>query len=244
MGKAKSVWQLTILYQDDDVVAVDKPAGLAAVSGRGETECVRSLLSGQLGVNLLPVHRLDKDTSGVMLWARNPSAQRHLSHQFQNNEVEKEYLALVAGRPQTDRGQIDAAIGAHPACPRRMAVVRHGGRPARTLWQVEQRFRDFTLLRVFPKTRKTHQIRVHLAHAGMPLAVDPLYNPPGGGIFLSSIKRGYRSKLNQPERPLIARLTLHAHRLHFKHPDGRQITVEAPLPRDFRAVVNQLRRVG
>jgi 23S rRNA-/tRNA-specific pseudouridylate synthase len=109
---------------------------------------------------------------------------------------------------------------------------------------VENRFRDFALLRLFPKTGKTHQIRVHLAHIGFPLAIDPIYHPHSGPIFLSHFKRDYRPNRDQQEWPLIARLTLHAHRLNFQHPDGRQIILESPMPKDLRATLNQLSRHG
>jgi RluA family pseudouridine synthase len=245
---------LEILYQDDDVVAVAKPAGVATIPGRGEppgTSVLERLAAqlklphvGTIDPRLRVVHRLDKDTSGVLLFAKLAAAQRHLSHQFQNNTVEKEYLALVVGRPSPTEGEIAAPIGPHPTDRKRMAILKHRGRPARTLWKLEESFRDFSLLRVFPKTGKTHQIRVHLAHVGMPLAIDPLYR--GGSapaaIFLSEFKRGYRAKRGEEERPLISRLTLHAHRLTIQSPAGLRMTIVAPLPRDFEALLNQLRR--
>jgi 23S rRNA pseudouridine955/2504/2580 synthase/23S rRNA pseudouridine1911/1915/1917 synthase len=244
---------LDVLAQTDDWVCVAKPAGLATIPGRGETDSVLERLAAQLGLpdsgaadpRLRVVHRLDKDTSGVLLFAKNADAQRHLSHQFQNNTVAKEYLALVVGTPPADDGEVDAALGHHPTDPKRMAVVKHGGRPARTAWKVEQRFRGFTLLRVFPKTGKTHQIRVHLKHAGLPLAVDSLYNPPPpgkpAGLFLSTFKRGYHLKPGREESPLIDRLTLHAEVLTFSAPNGNGVRTECPLPKDFRAAINQLR---
>jgi 23S rRNA pseudouridine1911/1915/1917 synthase len=232
---------LRILHDDSDIVAIDKPAGLAAIPGRGETESLLELLSAQLNHKLLVVHRLDKDTSGVMLFAKHTAAQRHLSHQFQNNTIEKQYVALVAGRPSEYEGEIDAPIGPHPTSPKRMAVLKHRGRPARTLWRIEQTFRGYTLLRIFPKTGKTHQIRVHLAHIGLPLAVDPLYNPSvAGAILLSQFKRDYRPKRGEAERPLIGRLTLHASQLSFEHPSGTRMTLAAELPKDFRAALNML----
>jgi 23S rRNA pseudouridine955/2504/2580 synthase/23S rRNA pseudouridine1911/1915/1917 synthase len=249
--------ELQVLFADANLVAVAKPAGLATIPGRGERDSVLERLAAQLNLphagtddpRVRVVHRLDKDTSGVLLFAKNVTAQRHLSHQFQNNAIDKEYLALVAGRPGAAEGDIDAPLAPHPTSPKRMTVFKHG-RPARTLWRVEETFRDFALLRCFPKTGKTHQIRVHLKHAGMPLAIDPLYNPPRPmaargaepGIRLSQFKRDYRPTRGEEERPLIARLTLHAHRLTFANLDGQPITIEAELPRDFRAVLNQLRR--
>lgn len=240
---------LEILYGDDLYVAAAKPAGLAAIPGRGEPTSVLEELARQLGLpcrgdadpRLRLVHRLDKDTSGVMLVARTREAQRFVSHQFQNNAVQKEYLALVAGRPTEEQGTIDAPIGRHPASPQLMTISRHG-RPARTEWRIEARFGQITLLRVFPRTGKTHQIRVHLRSIGLPLLVDPLYNPAGAaaGLMLSSFKRAYRATRGQEERPLIARLTLHAQKLRFAHPDGRSVEVVAPLPKDFRAAIAML----
>lgn len=187
------------------------------------------------------MHRLDKDTSGVLLFATTRAAQQHLSHQFQNNTIEKEYLALVRGRPREREGVVDPPLAPHPTSPKRMAVVKHGGRPARTEWRVEETYRGFTLVRCFPKTGKTHQIRVHLMHAGFALAIDPLYASPAP-IFLSQFKRDYRPTRGEKERPLINRLTLHAERLRFVAPDGSPVEIVAPPPKDFRAVLNQLRR--
>ena len=206
-------------------------------------------LAGQIGLphsgtddpRLRVVHRLDKDTSGVLLFAKNIEVQRHLSHQFQNNTVEKEYLSWWRGGPLRRRGRSMCAIAPHPANPKLMAVSKHG-RPARTLWKVERRFRAYTLLRVFPKTGKTHQIRVHLRDAGMPLAVDPLYNPKAPPLLLSSLKRDYRP--SGEERPLIARLTLHAEKLRFEDLEGKEIELVSELPKDFRAAVNQLSKVA
>jgi 23S rRNA pseudouridine1911/1915/1917 synthase len=247
---------LEILGQTADWVAVMKPAGLATIPGRGEDDSVLERLGRQFGLpssgtddpRVRVVHRLDKDTSGVLLFAKNTATQRHLSHQFQNNTVEKQYLALVVGRPSQAEGDIDAPLGRHVTDPKRMAVVKHGGRPARTAWKLEETFRGFALLRCFPRTGKTHQIRVHLKHIGLPLAVDPLYNPPRGGaasgLMLSSFKRDYRPTRGEQERPLVARLTLHAHRLSFVDPAGTTVSLEAPVPKDLRAALNQLRRAG
>jgi 23S rRNA pseudouridine1911/1915/1917 synthase len=243
-----------LILDDPQLLAVLKPAGLAAIPGRGESDSLLEQLArllnlpctGQLDPRIRVVHRLDKDTSGVMLFAKTIDAQRFLSHQFQNNTIAKEYLALVAGRPAESNGCIEAPLGPHPANPLRMAILKHG-RPALTLWQIEECLGPFTLLRVFPKTGKTHQIRVHLGHIGLPLAVDPLYNPrnPANEIRLSQIKSNYRVKPGQEESPLISRLTLHAHRITFVHPatpDGPAVTLEAPIPKDLHRTIKQLRK--
>jgi len=254
--KAAVAEELEVLGETPDWVAVAKPAGLATIPGRGEDDSVLERLGRQLALpssgsddpRVRVVHRLDKDTTGVLLFAKNIDTQRHLSHQFQNNTIGKEYLAIVVGRPSQDEGEIDAPLAPHPTDPKRMTVVKHGGRPARTLWRAEETFRGFALLRCFPKTGKTHQIRVHLKHAGLPLAVDPIYNRPRPGeepgLMLSSFKRDYRPKSGEGERPLIARLTLHAHRLSFLDPAGTVVLLEAPVPKDLRAALNQLRRAG
>lgn len=239
--------RLELLYDDADLVAVNKPANLATIPGRTESLSLLEQLASQLNLpargqtdpRLRVVHRLDKDTSGVILFAKNVETQRHLSHQFQNNTVRKEYLALVVGRPLEDEGEIDAPLAPDRQRPGRM-MVHKDGKPARTLWKIEEVFRGLTLLRVFPRTGKTHQIRVHLSHIGCPLAIDPLYVPSGTGLFLSKYKRGYRLGKWQEEKPLMARLTLHAQRLSVEVSGGEMRAFEAPLPKDFRATLNML----
>jgi 23S rRNA pseudouridine1911/1915/1917 synthase len=243
---------LDIIFDDADFVAVNKPARLATIPGRAETDSVLQMLGRQLKIpssgtadpRLRVVHRLDKETSGVLLFAKNSAAQRFVSHQFMTNTTEKQYLAIVAGRPIDESGRIEADLAPHPSANHRMSIVKHGGRPAITEWTTEARYRDCTLLKVFPKTGKTHQIRVHLKHIGHPLVIDPLYNPPpfndSPGIFLSSFKRNYKPNRGQREFPLIDRLTLHAQKLKFQHPNGATIELEAPLPKDLRATINML----
>lgn len=243
--------ELTILWRDDDLVAIDKPAGLAAIPGRGETTSVIEVLGEQLGVpwtgtadpRVRVVHRIDKETSGVLLLALNIQAQRHLSHQFQNNFIEKEYLALCRGRAGGEAGHIEASLAPHPTSKDRMTVSKHG-RPAVTDWKVERTFRSSTLFRVFPKTGKTHQIRVHMLSIGHPLVIDPLYNAKSGAVYLSQFKRDYRPNAGQEERPLMSRLTLHAEKLRFQKLDGQRVEVVSPLPRDFKALINQLGKLG
>lgn len=248
--------ELEILHETPDWVAVNKPAGLATIPGRGGDDCILWRLGRQLHLpaagsadpRLRIVHRLDKETSGVLLMAKHAIAQRHLSEQFRQNAVKKEYLAIVVGRPDGAEGMIDAALAPHPKSARHMAVVRHGGKPAKTAWKVEEIFRSFCLLRAFPLTGRTHQIRVHLRHIGLPLLIDALYRPvPAGqpsGLYLSQLKSGYRPAADRDERPLIDRLTLHAERLTFSTLTGEPITLTAPLHKDFRAALNQLRRLG
>jgi 23S rRNA pseudouridine955/2504/2580 synthase/23S rRNA pseudouridine1911/1915/1917 synthase len=253
-GRDAHATLLDILFDDTDLVAVLKPARLATIPGRAETDSVLERIGRQIGLpssgttdpRIRVVHRLDKETSGVLLFAKHTAAQRFVSDQFQNNTIAKEYLALVAGRPSESTGRIEADLAPHPSSNLRMAVVKHGGRPAVTEWKIEARFRDCTLLRVFPRTGKTHQIRVHLKHIGHPLLIDPLYNPPRpgveAGLFLSHFKRNYKPNRGQKEWPLIDRLTLHAERLRVTHPNGTDLDIYAELPKDFRAAINMLTR--
>lgn len=226
---------LEALWQDDRLIAVCKPAGLATVPGRDQDDSV----IGRLGGSLRLVHRLDKQTSGVLLLAKDREAQRFVCGQFLEHSVEKEYLALVRGSPAEDAGQINAPIGPHPRTPQLMTISKHG-KPAVTRWEVAQRFRGLTLLRCFPKTGRTHQLRVHLKSIGLPLAVDELYSPDSAqGLFLSEFKRDYRLKA-EGERPLIGRLTLHALRIKFNDLQGEPVEVICPPPKDFAAAVKML----
>jgi 23S rRNA pseudouridine1911/1915/1917 synthase len=257
---------LTYLVNDTDCVAISKPAGIASVPGAGEALVAAKLLAAQLNVpfkgdvdpRIRPVHRIDKDTSGVLLFAKHRAAQQFFSQQFQNRTVAKEYLALVVGVPADREGTIDAPMRRDPSAPIRMEIFRTG-KPAVTRWKLLQRFRGYALLQVVPETGRTHQIRVHLASIGHPLVVDPLYGtrlrpkhlaqqrtrdtdledrPPG--LYLSSFKRSYRANADDVERPLISRLTLHAYQLALKHPSGTSLNLVAEPPKDFRATLNAL----
>jgi 23S rRNA pseudouridine1911/1915/1917 synthase len=237
-------YMLHVLWEDDHLLAVVKPAGLATVPGRGITETVLDHVQ-DTHKNYRLIHRLDRETSGVLLLAKDSQAQRELCRQFFQHTVKKEYLALVAGSPTQDNGLIDTPLAPHPANKKLMAPTPKG-RPAVTRWKVESRLGSLTLLRCLPETGRTHQIRAHLKSIGLPLAVDPLYNRPRDGappgIFLSTFKPGYRQKAH-PERPLISRLTLHALRLEFHDLTGHPISVICPLPKDLSATINQLSKL-
>lgn len=261
---------VAILYNDDDLVAIHKPAGTASVPGAGNAPIASQLVAEHLGVEwrgtddrrIRPVHRIDMDTSGVLLFAKHKAAQQAISQQFQSATVRKEYLALVIGVPLESEGTIDARLRRDPNNPLRMEVHRVG-KEAITHWQLAQRFRGYAMLRAMPKTGRTHQIRVHLASIGHPLVIDPLYGtrarpkhltrresaPVRGidfseeaptGLLLSSFKRGYRGNEEEVERPLIGRLTLHANKLALTHPNGTPLEIVAEPPKDFRAALNAL----
>jgi 23S rRNA pseudouridine1911/1915/1917 synthase len=237
---------LAVLYTDDDVIVIDKPAGLIVhpAPGHESGTLVSALLyeGGELstlGGEERPglVHRLDRDTSGVMVVARTDEAHRSLVEQFKSRETEKEYVAIVEGNPRRNEGEIEAPIGRSPHDRKKMAI-RRDGRPAFTRWEVLERFGQFALVRCRPRTGRTHQIRVHLKSANLPILCDPLY----GRRF-----RIYPSELRgRPkgagESPVLNRHALHARRLAFAHPrTGERVEFEAPVPPDMEAVLSILR---
>ena len=237
---------LVILYQDDDLLVLDKGAGMAVhpAPGSWEGTLVNALLyhcRDLSGINgwLRPgiVHRLDKDTTGLMVVAKNDEAHRGLAAQLASHSIQRSYTALVWGNPQRDRGRIDAPIGRNPRDRKKMAVVE-GGRAAATHFQVEERFAFLCLLDLRLETGRTHQIRVHLQHEGHPVFGDPLY---GGVNRIRGIKGEFRRRARELQE-LIHRQALHARSLRFEHPRSRapmQFTAE--LPADFSRLLEALR---
>jgi 23S rRNA pseudouridine1911/1915/1917 synthase len=246
-----------ILYEDDDLLVIDKPAGLLVVPDRWNpakptvVKWAKAYLQTRRPAGASPsfqdvrvwvVHRLDRDTSGVLVLAKSAAAHAALSQQFEHGQAQKTYLALVQGRVTRAEGVITLPIGPHPQKPGLMIVQRRHGKSARTRYAIAERFRGFTLLEVRPATGRTHQIRVHLQAIGHAIVGDPLY---GGGeaLLLSALKPSYRPKAGQEERPLLARLALHAQALLLTHPTyGSTVKWVAPLPKDFAAVLRNLRR--
>ena len=221
---------LTVVYQDAELIVVDKPAGLSVHPGPGHPDgtLVNALLAlcpdiqGVGGV-IRPgiVHRLDKDTSGLMVVAKTEAVHRNLSEQIKARKVDKGYLALAIGVPDPPQGRIDAPISRDPRHRKRMGVVL-GGRDSRTAYSVLERIAGYSLLELDLETGRTHQIRVHLAYLGHPLLGDGVY--------------GKRS-------PLLERHFLHAHRLGFQHPlSGETLELKSELPPDLAQVVEELRR--
>jgi 23S rRNA pseudouridine1911/1915/1917 synthase len=234
---------LAIVHEDKDLLVVDKPAGVVVHPGAGAVTgtLVNALLhhvhdlSGVGGV-LRPgiVHRLDRGTSGLLVVAKNDEAHRALSRQFAERSVSKEYLALVLGTPRRREGTIDAPIGRHPVDRKRMSVRAEGGRSARSTYAVLEALDGASLLRVRIHTGRTHQIRVHLASLGHPVAGDSVYGahrPP------SCRRAASRAALLSLTRP-----ALHAAHLSFRQPStGAVLAFDSPWPADLAAVLEQLR---
>jgi 23S rRNA pseudouridine1911/1915/1917 synthase len=220
---------LDIVYEDDTVIVINKPAGLVVHPGSGNWDgtLLNALLQHAPGLEGVPragiVHRLDKDTSGLLVVAKTITAQTHLVRQLQAHTVAREYSAAVHGRVERD-GTVDAPIGRHPVSRTRMAVVARG-KPAVTHYHVAARYRDATLLECRLETGRTHQIRVHLASIGHPLIGDPVYGP--------------RAARREPGR--FHRQALHARKLAFVHPaTGRTMSCEAALPADILELIAKL----
>lgn len=234
-----------VLYEDEAVLVVNKPAGLLTIADRfGNADNLHGWLERRYG-RVFVVHRLDRETSGVLCFARTEDAHRHLSLQFEHHAVDKFYLALVDGVVQEEEGEIDRPIGPHPTIAGKM-VVAAWGKPSLTFYRVLERFRNFTLVEALLKTGRTHQARVHLQSIGYPLAVDALYGRRTA-LLLSEIKgRAYKmGKFSDEERPLLERTALHAFRLRFDHPTSEErMEFRAEPPKDLNAVLQQLRKWG
>jgi 23S rRNA pseudouridine1911/1915/1917 synthase len=217
---------LNIVFEDECMVVVDKPAGMVVhpAPGHSTGTLVHALLhhctdlSGIGGVERPGiVHRLDKDTSGLVLVAKSEIAHRSLSSQFKQREIKKVYLALVKGNVKQNKGVIDLAIGRHKIHRKKMAIQQEGGRSATTSYEVIARYPHFSYLRLFPKTGRTHQIRVHVAEMGHPILSDKIY---GGKLDAKHIK--------------MPRQALHAHKLEIRHPmTGEPKIFVSPLPEDL-----------
>jgi 23S rRNA pseudouridine1911/1915/1917 synthase len=234
--------KLSIIYKDNDIVVVDKPPGMLSVGDRF-TFNIPSVLSN-LRKNygeVLTVHRLDKDTSGLLVFALNAEAHRHLSMAFEGREVEKHYIALVEGIPPQN-GEIHEALAESPFVKGKMVVYKKG-KPSSTLYTKIDQFGQVALLDVHILTGRTHQIRVHMAHIGHPLFIDTMYGRREE-FFLSEFKgRNYKTSKKAREKPLINRLSLHAHTLCFTHPITKeQLNLVAELPKDIKAFINQAKK--
>ena len=230
-----------VLHEDSDVIVVSKPAGMVVHPGAGVTggTLVNALvymcgdLSG-IGGEMRPgiVHRLDKETSGVMVVAKNDRAHRSLSGQFKSRETEKEYVAVVSGEMKKGSGVFDSPIGRSPSNRVKMTSFARAARDAETRWEVIERLRGATLVSVRPKTGRTHQIRVHFSENGFPVLADKVYG-------------GKKSRLKNSGLPgvSIKRHALHARSLGFIHPaTGKRIELSAEIPEDMASVIDSLRR--
>ncbi len=230
-----------VIFENEDFIAVNKPAGLLSIPDRdGKEISLKKILQEKFGT-IFTVHRLDKDTSGVILFAKNQSAHQHISLQFQDRQTEKIYLGLVTGSLVNKNGSIHVPIFENDGKDR-SEISKKRGKESRTDYRVLEDFGLYSWLEFRIHTGRMHQVRVHAKYMGHPLACDAMYGV-GKPVYVSSLKAGYKlSKNEETEKPILDRLALHAARLSFTGPDHKRYQLEAPLPRDLKATLQQLEK--
>jgi 23S rRNA pseudouridine1911/1915/1917 synthase len=233
--------KLEVIFENEYFVAINKPAGTLSIPDReGKEPSLKTILRAKYG-NIFTVHRLDRDTSGVIVFAKDEETHKFLSKSFEERSVEKFYAGIVQGTPAEPKGSIDLPIMEHPAKPGTMTVNKHG-KVSLTDYEVLETAGPYSLVQFRLHTGRTHQIRVHMQALGHPLACDELYGD-GRPVLLSSFKRHFKlSKADEQERPILSRLALHSQLLHFQDAQGEYHTLEAPLPKDMRALLQQLKK--
>lgn len=234
---------IDVIYEDEELIIVNKPSGLRVIPDRFDQSLpsLNRLLEARHGSKIWVVHRLDKDTSGVICFAKNEHSHRYLSMLFQDHNIGKFYAGLVSGIVIPSEGRIESAIGEHPAVFGKMTVSKKG-KLAVTDYKVVEQWPLYSLVQFQIHTGRTHQIRVHMQSIGHPIVCDELYGD-GKPFLLSGIKKKYNlSKKEEVEKPLMNRLALHAYRLQFLKEDGTEIIAEAPIPKDIAACVKQLNK--
>jgi 23S rRNA pseudouridine955/2504/2580 synthase/23S rRNA pseudouridine1911/1915/1917 synthase len=232
--------KLDIILENDFFIAINKPSGLLSVPDRMQSEpSLKDILLQKYGT-IYTVHRLDKGTSGVIVFAKDENTHKQLSQLFEGREVEKYYVGLVNGILMNTTGSIDAPIMMHPADNGSM-IINPKGKASLTDYEVLESFRFYSWVQFRLHTGRTHQIRVHLKHIGHSIVCDEVYGD-GKPVLLSSLKKKFNlSKKEDEERPMINRLALHSWKLKFEL-NGEQIALEAELPKDLRATLTQLRK--
>jgi 23S rRNA pseudouridine1911/1915/1917 synthase len=231
-----------IIFENEQFIAINKPSGLLSIPDRiGEEASLKKILIGKYG-SIYTVHRLDKDTSGIIIFAKDEATHKQLSQLFEGREMEKYYLGLVYGSMINPSGSIDAPIMEHPGKTSKM-MTHAKGKPSLTDYEVIESFKLFSWLQFRIYTGRTHQIRVHMQHLGHPIVCDELYGDPKP-VLLSSLKRNFKlSKHDEEERPMLHRLALHSGRLKFSL-NGEEFDLQAELPKDLRAILQQLRKLN
>ncbi|MFT3932992.1 MAG: RluA family pseudouridine synthase [Chitinophagaceae bacterium] len=230
-----------ILFEDENFIVLNKPSGLLSIPDRTQSQpSLKDFLIDRYG-GIFTVHRLDAVTSGVIVFAKNEETHKFLSQQFEERSTRKIYNGLVTGKLTEANGVIDEPIAEHYS-QKGMMMVNAKGKPSVTEYKVLEQFKLFSWMEFHILTGRTHQIRVHMKHLGHPIVCDELYGD-AQPLLLSSFKKKFNlSKSAEEERPILQRLALHAAQLSFTNPAGEIQTFEAPLPKDLRALLQQLRK--
>lgn len=230
-----------VILDHPSFIAVNKPAGLLSIPDRlGQELSLKDILKEKYG-SIYTVHRLDRETSGVIVFARTEESHKALSQLFEGRDMEKYYTGLVYGNMNTTSGSIDAPIAEHPGKTTKM-MTHAKGKASLTDYEVLETFRLYSWVQFRIHTGRTHQIRVHMQHIGHPIVCDDLYGDPKP-VLLSSLKRNFKlSRAEQEEKPILSRLALHSQRLVFTLA-GESFDLEAPLPKDLKATLQQLRKL-
>lgn len=228
-----------IIQETGDWIALNKPSGLLSIPDReGKETSLKLLLKEKYG-EIFTVHRIDRDTSGLIIFAKNEAMHKHLSAQFEDRRTRKIYQGLVIGSLPVPAGTINAPIAEHPALNGTM-IIHRKGKESITDYEVLEDFGIYSHLQFRIHTGRTHQIRVHMKDAGHPIVCDPVYGD-GKPILVSSLKSKFKlSKDVEEEKPILGRLALHSFQLSVIGFDGNAIDLEAPLPKDMRATLQQL----
>ncbi len=234
----------TVIYNDDDIVVLNKRSGLLIAADRYDEDAPRLDLEAEKEFGkLFAVHRIDKDTSGCVIYAKNAEAHRSLSMQFENREVQKVYHCLVHGYPTWETNHVTARLLPDGDAKHRTTLNQKFGKEAVTDFKNLGKVGPYTWIEASPHTGRTHQIRVHLNSLGLAIVCDPLYSGNQHPVLLSEIKRRWNGDENS-ERPLLNRLALHAYRLTLTHPKtGEKMTFTAPYPKDMEATRKQLKSI-
>lgn len=230
-----------LVFENEYFVAINKPSGLLSIPDREGKDISLKIILKEKYNEIFTIHRLDKDTSGIIVFAKDEQTHKYLSGLFEDRETEKYYIGLVHGIPSHESGSVDAGIMEHPT-KRGVMVTNKKGKNALTDYTVIETLGNFSLMQFRIHTGRTHQIRVHMKHVGHPIVCDAVYGT-GEPVLLSTIKKKFNlSKYEDEERPLFNRLALHAERLVFTDQQNTIHNLEAPIPKDMRALLQQLRK--
>jgi 23S rRNA pseudouridine955/2504/2580 synthase/23S rRNA pseudouridine1911/1915/1917 synthase len=232
---------LEIIFENDHFIVINKPPGLLSIPDREGKEISLKQMLQEKYEQIFTVHRLDRETSGIIVFAKEPETHKFLSLAFEERAMEKYYVGIVSGTLPDKQKTIDAPI-AENTVKRGHMIIHKRGKPAITDYEVLEEFGKFSLLQFRIHTGRTHQIRVHMQYIGHPLVCDELYGD-GLPVKISSFKRNYKlSKHEEEEKPILARTGLHAQRLHFTDMEGNDHDLQAEVPKDMRALLQQLRK--